>query len=301
MHEIREISDDPLAAWLAGAHLTARPRAADSAERLRRRWSWRLSLALHALVSAALLAAIIAEILQSPLVGERGGHPGEPAVQYESVPEPLVVTIAGLDDERGSAAELAEAEIVRLAGAVPPPELARELLDPSRPAAPAASAWVQQRMLDEIAAADTLSNEQQQERLAQLGGQLARISSAQSVDAVNAQLGALLGAGSRATQPAAEPVAGEFDYDTAQLHDVKRTENAAGGFEYVAVLLDAAGRTTESALTEAEGEQLYKTFQIIKGNPLLERVYRGVVMSLMDKLVRPGGNPPRAATPAPDR
>ena len=52
------------------------------------------------------------------------------------------------------------------------------------------------------------------------------------------------------------------------------------------VLLDAAGRTRETELTAAEGEQLYKTWELIKANPLLEKVYRGIVMQLLDKLDR---------------
>ena len=36
-----------------------------------------------------------------------------------------------------------------------------------------------------------------------------------------------------------------------------------------------------------EGEQLYRTFQLIKKNPLLEKVYRQVVMGLLDKLTQP--------------
>jgi hypothetical protein len=43
----------------------------------------------------------------------------------------------------------------------------------------------------------------------------------------------------------------------------------------------------ESEMTAAEGESAYKTFELIKSNPLLERVYRGVVMSLLDKVLKP--------------
>lgn len=291
MHDFGDILSEPSAA----AELPvvqvgdAAATQGDAAERFRRRWSWRLSLLLHTSALAALFGAFLVEVsLSPPLVG--GQSQLAAVAQHEAVP-PLIVMIAGMNDERPSAAELADAEIDRLAREAPPAELARELLDPAAGASPAAAAWVQQRMLDEIAAAERTSTAEQQQRLAQLGQQLERISAPDSVDAINGKLGALLGTTGRATQPAAEPVAGDFDFDTAQLHDVKRTEKAGGGYDYVAILLDAAGRTMDSSLTEAEGEQLYKTFEIIKANPLLERIYRGVVMSLVDKLARPASAP----------
>jgi hypothetical protein len=67
---------------------------------------------------------------------------------------------------------------------------------------------------------------------------------------------------------------------------VQRADNGRGGFSYVATLLDAEGRTLDSELTEAEGEQLFRTFELMKANPLLARVYRGVVMGLLDKLLK---------------
>jgi hypothetical protein len=61
-----------------------------------------------------------------------------------------------------------------------------------------------------------------------------------------------------------------------------------GKFKYTAVLIDSAGRTQETEMNAAEGESAFKTFELIKQNPLLERVYRGVVMSLLDKMLKPG-------------
>jgi hypothetical protein len=251
---------------------------------------------MHALLLGLIAAELLAGIPLSPLVAERYANE---QIELTAVAEPAppLATVAGLFDERPTADEITADEIARQTAAVTP-TLARELLDPAATTA-AAAHWVQQRMLDEIAAADRLSVSENQERLAQLGQQLEQISSPESVDAVSSKLNTLLGTSGRATQPAAEPVAGEFDHDTAQLYDVKRSENAGGGYDYVAVLLDAAGRTMESTLTQAEGEQLYKTFELMKANPLLERIYRGVVMSLLDKLLRPNQAAAPGARPAP--
>ena len=284
MNEPAAALDDALNQWLCGLTLQAPARPAQAAERLRRRWSWRLSLLLHGSVFAFALAAFLADV---PLAAYSGSAEAtsRPAGEFTDA-APVLVTIEGLQAARPTAAELAESEIARLAAELPPPELAAELLDPAAASTSAASGWLHRRVLDEVAKAERLSQDDQRERLAALGGELEQISSAESVDAISRRLSGFFGTAGRATQPATEPVPGEFDYDTAQLHDVKRTERAGGGYDYVAVLLDAAGRTMESALAEAEGEQLYKTFQLIKANPLLERVYRGVVMSLFDKLMR---------------
>ena len=74
-----------------------------------------------------------------------------------------------------------------------------------------------------------------------------------------------------------------------------------GSFKYIAIMIDSDGRTLETEMTAAEGESAYKTFELIKQNPLLERVYRGVVMSLLDKLMRGSAGPaaPRASLPLP--
>jgi hypothetical protein len=108
------------------------------------------------------------------------------------------------------------------------------------------------------------------------------------VDQIAASLKGWLGTSERATRPADEPVAGDFDFSTAQLHDVRR-DDSGDAIRYTAILLDAAGRTTESELTPAEGESVYRVMQLMKDNPLLERVYRGVVLSLLDKLMGESG------------
>ena len=68
---------------------------------------------------------------------------------------------------------------------------------------------------------------------------------------------------------------------------MRREGEDAATYRYVAVLLDAEGRQMDQELETEDGEKLYRTFQLIKKNPLLEKVYRQVVMGLLDKLTQP--------------
>ncbi len=91
-----------------------------------------------------------------------------------------------------------------------------------------------------------------------------------------------------AERPAAKPVEGEFDFATAQLHEVRRQEDAEAEYVYFAVLVDAAGRRVESRMEQAEGESAYKTMQLVKANPLAEMVYRRIVMGFLDNIIKAG-------------
>ena len=142
------------------------------------------------------------------------------------------------------------------------------------------------KVLESITSAEQQSADENRERLKGLSNQLNQVATVESVENVSAHLSKLLGTGPRATAPAKEPIPGEFDLDTAQLHDVRREMLADGSFKYVAILIDAAGRTQETEMAATEGESAFKTFELIKQNPLLERVYRGVVMSLLDKMLK---------------
>jgi hypothetical protein len=207
-------------------------------------------------------------------------------------PDPSVLVLPWTP-EGPTVAEMAAGEIDRLSAEAIPPELHAELLDSTHRLDPnsASGQWVAARMLDEVARAEHLSKEDQLARLKILTGQLNRIANDDSVAAATGRLAELLGTEDRAEQPAAEPAPGEFDFDTAQVHDVKRSEREPGQFDYVAILLDANGRTLATPLSPAEGEQLYKVMELVKSNPLLERIYRGVAMALLDKLLKPAPVP----------
>jgi hypothetical protein len=258
-------------------------------ERWRRRAAWGMSAMVHGIASAAVVAEIaLALLFVVPLGGGRRhielAAIGEP-VSLEA--EPLVRLPVELPPDP-TAADVTDEQIAALAASQISPALAEELLNPQSDEVDSIAAqWVAARVAQEIAAAERTSPEDQFRRLEQLTGTLNDVATEESVKEATARLAQLLNAKPRATEPAAEPPPGEFDIDTAQLYDVKRTDNGRGGFSYVAILLDAEGRTLDSELTEAEGEQLFRTFELMKANPLLARVYRGVVMSLLDKLLRP--------------
>ncbi|HBJ38426.1 MAG TPA: hypothetical protein DDZ51_27470 [Planctomycetaceae bacterium] len=89
----------------------------------------------------------------------------------------------------------------------------------------------------------------------------------------------------RASMPAAKPVGGDFDFDSAQFHDVSREMDENGKWIYRSILLDAKGRTVEVELPESEGKTAYETMQMVKASPFAEAVYRSMVMPMLDKLI----------------
>lgn len=261
-------------------------------ERQRRVASWGVSAAVHVVVAAVIIVEIIVALL-FVVPATAGRHAIELAVANEPIElaaEPLA-TLPIESPPDPTAAAVADLHIAELAAVDITPELARKLLSPDDSDDVEAANWVLARVTQEIAAAEKLSQEEQYQRLEQLTGTLNAVGTEPGVEEATAQLAKLLSTKPRATEPAKDPPPGEFDLDSAQLYDIKRTDNGSGGFTYAAVLLDAEGRTLESELTEAEGEQLYRTFELMKANPLLARVYRGVVMGLLDKLLRPAGTP----------
>jgi hypothetical protein len=129
------------------------------------------------------------------------------------------------------------------------------------------------------------SSEEQLADLESLGRRLDSVSTEESVREVTGALSQWLGTSDRATRPAATAeTGGTFDVETAQVSDVKQVETD-GVITYVAILVDAQGNALETLLDETDGPQLFKTFQLMKRFPLLEMVYRGAVMGLLDKLV----------------
>ena len=255
------------------------------------RTSWRTSLvsssAAHLLCAAGVVAVELWAFSHCTL------PPASQVLELEGrfLEEPSRVALAQVsptpeDMPRLAASATAATEET---GAHDDPRWRQALLEGNSPADAApqgqASALVQRELLDSITAAEGRSDEENLDRLKTLSDQLTATSSAESIDQLASSLQRWLGTEERATRPADEPVEGEFDLQTAQLHDIVR-DDSTGQVRYTAVLLDAAGRTMESPLTEAEGESVYRVMQLMKQNPLLERVYRGVVLSLLDKLLK---------------
>jgi hypothetical protein len=57
---------------------------------------------------------------------------------------------------------------------------------------------------------------------------LERLASEESVDEIAEKFHDWTSITSRAARPAADPVEGEFDFNTAQIHDVRRAESPEG-------------------------------------------------------------------------
>ncbi len=203
----------------------------------------------------------------------------------DAAPQPITFVARAAWDSSPSADPLLE-HAIELASN--PPEkrpTAPNGAEDEEPGALTADSIVRRRVDQSIADARKLDAPEQLERLRGLTDELNEVSTPESLDQLTDQLQTFLGTKRRATQPAEKPVEGPFDTNTAQVHDVRRLERDDGTYRYVIVLLDSAGRQMETELTDAEGEQLYKTFELIKQNPLLEKVYRQVVMSLLDKML----------------
>lgn len=233
----------------------------------RSRVSWMTSSVIHSQVVALLILELGAAVVVLP---------GPPAVTH--------------------------GEVIYLAGGFTEPEPPREVgvdlgsAEASRPPEPppadlAPGGALRDKVRDSIAAAEALTPEQRQESLTAATQTLNSVSNVKNVDAISAALQKSLGTEARASKPAKQPPPGDFDFSTAQLYDVRREANEKGGWKYTAILLDKDGRTSDAELDEPEGKQAFETFELIKSNPLLERVYRGLVTGLMDKLLKDAAGP----------
>jgi hypothetical protein len=144
---------------------------------------------------------------------------------------------------------------------------------------------VRERLDQVVAKAAERTAEENLDRLDEMSKRLDKVASADSVTQLAGTFQKWMGTAPRAERPAEQPAEGAFDYDTAQFHEVKRYPRQPSGYRYVAVLLDAAGRTVEVELDEPDGERVYTTLQRIKANPLLEQVYRQIALPLLDQML----------------
>ena len=133
------------------------------------------------------------------------------------------------------------------------------------------------------------SPEENQNRLAHQGYLLNKVSSEESVDQIAAKVAEAQNLPPRATEPSVNPPDGPFDVDTAQIHDCEEIRNDDGSVRYVATMFDAQGRSMTVEMSETEGKQLCKTMIMIHANPIIENVYRSMVVPLLDKKI---SNPP---------
>lgn len=135
------------------------------------------------------------------------------------------------------------------------------------------------------------STEENLEQLDELGERITAVSSEQAVGEIGDVLSKALNLEDRATAPAEPSSEAEprlFESASAQLHDVRLERDEASGSErYVATLVDRHGTAIEMEMDPASGKQAYDVMQTIKKYPLLESVYRAVVMKILDRLIEP--------------
>ena len=81
---------------------------------------------------------------------------------------------------------------------------------------------------------------------------------------------------------------GRFDPDTAQLIDVKKSQDPLGEFPYSATMVDANGNETVVPMGQTDGEIAFNTFEKMKEFPLVQGLYRQIVMPMLQKIVRSG-------------
>lgn len=145
---------------------------------------------------------------------------------------------------------------------------------------------VEKRVLDLVDKAESRDDSENRTVLEEKAAELTNISSSESIEKMAPILTNALKLKPRATTPAEVPPEGPFDPTSAQFYDVRRETTESGEVRYVSVMLDAEGRTIELELNEAEGESIYQTMKLVKENPLLEKVYRELVIPAMDKATR---------------
>ena len=98
--------------------------------------------------------------------------------------------------------------------------------------------------------------------------------------------------GKRAKEPDPTGGSGPFDVSTAQMHDITKQTDEQNNVRYVIVMIDAQGLTQTIDIDAENGERLYKTMKLIKSNPLLERVYRNIIMGILDQVLKDQADPP---------
>jgi hypothetical protein len=256
-------------------------------ERKQWRFSWRTSFVLH----IAVCMAMILWMLWLPMpAGEQGAHTFIQASSAPSDPIELIVATAPLEESwlmrEATTPYLLEVD-------VEDPRWHTIIQEPSKKTSREAATdregqlLLSQELQRSILSSAQKSSAENIEDLSKLSQRLTQVSSEQSVEEVNRTIGRILGQTERATAPVATKPGGPFDYNSAQVHDVRKETLPSGEIRYMATMVDAAGRTLEVELDPLNGEQAFRTMQIVKSNPLLESVYRGVVMGLIDKMLQP--------------
>lgn len=156
----------------------------------------------------------------------------------------------------------------------------RSLPDPS---ASELASFVQRRIEQSIEDGKRRDVQANEDKLSRLGRRLTEASNRESIDEVAKFLEGMTN--TRKQAPSTDTIPSPFDVATAQIDRVRKEVDSEGKVRYIATLIDENGTTTELELDSVSGEQLYRTMKIIESNPLLERVYRKIVMGFLDQML----------------
>ena len=171
--------------------------------------------------------------------------------------------------------------------------------EPTDRASAPAPPMLDSQIAEVVAQSQQRSSEENLSQLKLMSDHLNSVASDKSVDDLTSTLQSWMKLDRRASQPKTEAELSELDIDSAQLHDVEQIESRPGVFQYRAILIDAQGQAVTIKLTEAEGKETYALMRRIKGNPLLEKVYRRIAMPLLDTLVESARDRMKTATNPP--
>lgn len=238
-------------------------------------WPWLFSIALHSVAFAAVASSIALAPVSLPppdsqiQVDGRWGAPKSPETSFELKGAELRGA-----ELRGADADERWTQVI---------ESSREQRTLPNPGTSELSSFVQKQIDRSVADGRRRTASENEDKLSRLGRRLSETSSTENVDQMAEFLGGMVGQRSGSARPG--EVARPFDVDTAQIDRVRKEEDPRGGVRYVATLIDAQGATTELELDPESGAQLYKTMKLIESNPLLERIYRKIVMGFLDQML----------------
>lgn len=164
-----------------------------------------------------------------------------------------------------------------------PKEEPQELAEPRSPEPPPGE--VRDQIASALNDAEDLAPEENLGELSRLTNELNEVASETGVQEIAEKMEQWTGVGKRADQPVKASDPENFDFETAQLHEVRRKEGKNGGWVYESVLLDSTGNTIVTEMDAENGETAYNTMQILKSSPLAEKIYRKIAMPMIDQII----------------
>ena len=166
------------------------------------------------------------------------------------------------------------------------------------PAADIPAEEIEASIESQISQIERLPDERKLTELEKNLKRLDQVAKPDSVQEVTATIADTLGLDDQTYQPKEAAADGPFDPSTAQIQDVIRVKSDTGRWDYESVLVDAEGRTANVAMSRADGQTTYDTFQQMKKFPMAEGIYRSLVMPMMQKMIEAEEIAKRAAVQA---